>query len=422
MENTYSVLDVVYRRERGRVLATLIRLLGGFDAAEEALQEAFAAAVLQWPRDGIPANPAAWLISTGRFRTIDRWRRQARLAGALPDLALLAERDEETPMAEAIEDDELRLIFTCCHPSLPPDAQVALTLREVGGLTTEEIARAYLTRAPTIAQRIVRAKAKIRDEAVPYEVPDSAALPARLTSVLRVIYLIFNEGYSATEGPHLTRADLSAEAIRLGRLVTGLLDAPEASGLLALMLLHEARREARVDAAGDVVLLEDQDRRLWDKSRIIEAQGLLDQAIAGGRLGAYTLQAAIAALHVEASGAVGPDWKQIVALYDRLLRLEPSPVVGLNRAVAVGMAQGPHAGLAAIDAILQAAALETYPLAHAARAEMQRRLGQTGAAQASLRRALDLTGQLAERRLLERRLADMAGASDGRGTARLGGA
>jgi RNA polymerase sigma-70 factor (ECF subfamily) len=402
-----DALEAAYRTEARRVLATLIRLLGGFDAAEEALHEAFAAAAAQWPKEGVPANPYAWLVSAGRFKTIDRWRRQARLAEAMPGLIALAETSEEPAMPEPIADDELRLIFTCCHPALAPDARVALTLREVGGLTTEEIARAYLAPAPTIAQRIVRAKAKIRDAAIPYEVPDPADLPARLESALQVLYLIFNEGYAATDGPSLTRADLCAEAIRLGRLVSELLDEPEAQGLLALMLLHEARRATRVDAAGDIVLLEDQDRTLWDRARIIEAQGLVERSLGSRRVGPYALQAAIAALHAEAPGVGDTDWPQIVALYDVLLRIAPSPVVALNRAAALGMRDGPEAGLAAIEAVLEGGGLDTYHLAHAARADMQRRLGLAEAARASYRRALDLTRQPAERRFLEARLAQL---------------
>ncbi|TIN79230.1 MAG: RNA polymerase sigma factor, partial [Mesorhizobium sp.] len=317
-----DALEAAYRTEARRVLATLIRLLGGFDAAEEALHEAFTAAAEQWPRQGVPANRYSWLVSAGRFRTIDRWRREARLAGALPELTALAEPTPEPAMPEDIQDDELRLIFVCCHPALVPDARIALTLREVGGLTTEEIARAYLTPTPTIAQRIVRAKAKIRDEAIPYEVPDRADLPVRLESALQVIYLIFNEGYAATEGPNLTRADLCAEAIRLGRLMVELLDQPEAQGLLALMLLHEARRATRVNASGDLVLLEDQDRTLWDRSLIAEADGLIGRAIASRRIGPYILQAAIASVHAEAAGTAETDWVQIVALYDVLGRVD----------------------------------------------------------------------------------------------------
>jgi RNA polymerase sigma-70 factor (ECF subfamily) len=402
-----DALEAAYRTEARRVLATLIRLLGGFDAAEEALHEAFTAAAEQWPRQGVPANPYSWLVSAGRFRTIDRWRREARLAGALPELAALAEPTPEPAMPEDIQDDELRLIFVCCHPALTPDARIALTLREVGGLTTEEIARAYLTPAPTIAQRIVRAKAKIRDEAIPYEVPDRGDLPARLESALQVIYLIFNEGYAATEGPDLTRADLCAEAIRLGRLMVELLDQPEAQGLLALMLLHEARRATRVDAAGDLVLLEDQDRALWDRALIAEADGLIGKAIASRRIGPYILQAAIASVHAEAAGTTETDWAQIVALYDVLDRIAPSPVVALNRAAAIGMRDGPQAGLAAIETVMGQGGLDGYHLAYAARADMQRRLGLTEAARTSYRRALELTRQPAERRFIEGRISQL---------------
>jgi RNA polymerase sigma-70 factor, ECF subfamily len=403
-----DALEAAYRNEARRVLATLIRLVGGFEAAEEALHEAFAAAAEQWPREGVPANPYAWLVSAGRFKTIDRWRRQARLAGALPELAALAEDAPEPAMPEDIEDDELRLIFTCCHPALAPDARIALTLREVGGLTTEEIARAYLAPAPTIAQRIVRAKAKIRDAAIPYETPARADLPARLESVLQVIYLIFNEGYAATEGQHLTRADLSAEAIRLGRLVVALLDEPEALGLLALMLLHEARRMARADASGDLVLLEDQDRALWNRVGIAEAQSLIERALASRRIGPYVLQAAIVAVHAAAPSAGQTDWAEIVALYDVLLRIEPSPIVALNRAAALGMRDGPKAGLASIEAVMADGQLNDYALAHSARADMQRRLGLAKAAHASYQRALELTRQHAERRFLQRRLDQLA--------------
>ncbi|MER9439522.1 RNA polymerase sigma factor [Mesorhizobium sp. M0618] len=402
-----DALEAAYRTEARRVLATLIRLLGGFDAAEEALHEAFTAAAEQWPRQGVPANPYSWLVSAGRFRTIDRWRREARLAGALPELTALAEPTPEPAMPEDIQDDELRLIFVCCHPALAPDARIALTLREVGGLTTEETARAYLTPAPTIAQRIVRAKAKIRDEAIPYEVPDRDDLPARLESALQVIYLIFNEGYAATEGPNLTRADLCAEAIRLGRLMVELLDQPEAQGLLALMLLHEARRATRVDASGDLVLLEDQDRALWDRALIAEADGLIGRAIASRRIGPYILQAAIASVHAEAAGTAETDWVQIVALYDVLGRVDPSPVVALNRAAAIGMRDGPQAGLAAIEAVMGQGGLDGYHLAHAARADMQRRLGLTEAARTSYRRAIELTRQPAERRFIEGRLGQL---------------
>lgn len=403
-----DALEGAYRTDKRRVLATLIRLLGGFDAAEEALHEAFAAAATQWPREGVPANPHAWLVSTGRFKMIDRWRRQARLTAALPDLVALTGAEEPPAMPQLISDDELRLIFICCHPSLPPDARAALTLREVGGLSTEEIARAYLAPAPTIAQRIVRAKGKIRDEAIAYEVPGRADLPARIDSVLQVIYLIFNEGYAATEGPNLIRADLSTEAIRLGRLVIGLLPEPEAFGLLALMLLHDARRTTRVDAAGDIVLLEHQDRSLWARGLVAEAQGLIDQALTSRRAGPYLLQAAIAGLHAQAPSTDDTDWAQIVALYDVLHRLAPSPVVALNRAAAVGMRDGPEAGLAAIEAVLEQGGLDGYHLAHAARADMQRRLGLADAARLSYQRALKLARQPAERRFLEARLAQLA--------------
>jgi RNA polymerase sigma-70 factor, ECF subfamily len=400
-----DALEATYRSEARRVLATLIRLLGDFDLAEEAMHDAFAAAAAQWSQQGVPGNPHAWLVSAGRFKTIDRFRRQTRLAGALPELAMLAEAAPEPAMPETIADDELRLIFTCCHPALPPDARVALTLREVGGLTTEEIARAYLAPAPTIAQRIVRAKAKIRADAIAYEVPAAGELPARLESVLRVLYLIFNEGYTATEGPELTRADLCSEALRLGRLLAALLEEPEVHGLCALMLLHEARRATRVDPVGDLVLLEDQDRTRWDRAQIAEAVGLLERAWGVRRVGPYVLQASIAAVHARAPSAAHTDWSQIVALYDVLGRVDPSAVVALNRAVAIGMRDGAQTGLASIDAVMQHGELDAYPLAHAARADMQRRLGLTEAAAASYRRALELTRQPAERRFLQARLA-----------------
>lgn len=403
-EAACAAVEAVWKAERRRVLATLIRLLGGFDDAEEAMQEAFARAAVQWPRDGAPANPYAWLVSTGRFRTIDRWRRQARAAAALPDLALLSETEAPMNEPDAIRDDELRLIFTCCHPALPPDARVALTLREVGGLTTEEVARAYLAKPSAIAQRIVRAKARIRNERIPYAVPDRSELPERLGGVLHVLYLVFNEGYAATGGPSLTRADLRAEAVRLARLVVGLLPDPETLGLLALMLLHEARRATRVDAAGDVVLLEDQDRSLWDRAGIAEALALIERAFAAGRVGPYTLQAAIAAVHATSPSLEATDWRQVVALYDVLHRLEPSPVVALNRAIALGQRDGPAAGLAGIEAAMASGALADYAPAHAARAEFLLRLHRRTEARLALRQAMTHTSQPAEQRLFERKL------------------
>lgn len=404
-----TALDGVYRAEARRVRATLIRLLGGFDAAEEAMHEAFLAAAAQWPRDGTPANPAGWLVSVARFKAIDRRRRETKLTDALPEIASLLEPVPEPTMPDAISDDELRLIFTCCHPALPPDARIALALREICGLTTEEIARAFLTRTPTIAQRIVRAKAKIRDDAIPYEVPAPADFGARIESVLLVIYLIFNEGYAATGGPELIRTDLCAEAIRLGRLAVDLLDEPEAKGLLALMLLHESRRTARVDARGELVLLEDQDRSLWNRPAISEAEALIDRALATRRAGPYLLQAAIAAVHAQAPDTVHTDWTQIAGLYDVLWRIDPSPVIALNRAVAVAMRDGPEAGLAAVDSAMAGGTLDRYHLAHAARADMLRRLDRTDEARAAYERALDLALQPAERRFLQRRLDELAG-------------
>ena len=405
--NAQAALEAVYRTQARRVRASLVRLLGGFEAAEEALHEAFAAAAEQWPERGTPDNPHAWLVSVGRFKAIDRWRRQARLAGALPELARLAEPPMAPPPADSLEDDELRLIFICCHPLLAPDARIALTLREVCGLTTEAIARAYLVPTPTIAQRIVRAKARIREAAIPYEVPEPADWPDRLESVLQVIYLIFNEGYAAARGPDLTRDDLCGEAVRLGRLLTSLTDDPEALGLLALMLLHQSRRAARFDPAGDLVLLEDQDRRLWDQARIAEALGLIDQAFAGRRIGPYGLQAAIAAAHARSPTAEATDWSRIVALYDILLMAAPSPVTALNRAAALSQRDGPEAGLAAIEAVMGSGELDDYPLAHAARADLLRRLGQPSQARGAYQRALALTRQPAEQRFLARRLGEL---------------
>jgi RNA polymerase sigma-70 factor (ECF subfamily) len=405
-------IEAVYRSDSRRVLATLIRLLGDFDLAEEALHDAFAAAVEQWPREGVPANPRAWLISTGRFKAIDRARRRARFDASVGELAerLDAEAREAEDRAvdlEAVEDDRLRLIFTCCHPALPPDAQIALTLREVCGLTTEEIARAFLTTPSTIAQRIVRAKTKIRVAKIPYQVPSRTELPERLDAALHVIYLVFNEGYAASSGATLIRTDLSGEAIRLGRLLVELLPEPEGMGLLALMLLHESRRAARTSADGDLVLLDDQDRSLWNREQIGEGCGLVERALSSRRFGPYTLQAAIAAVHAEAPTAADTDWRQIVGLYDVLMRADSSPVVELNRAAAVAMRDGPAAGLAQIDAILARGDLADYALAHSARAELARRLGRTAEARAAYERALALTRQEPQRRFLERRLATL---------------
>lgn len=400
-------VDRVYREQSRRVLATLIRLLGDFDLAEEALHDAFAAAVAQWPADGVPDNPRAWLVSAGRFKVIDGLRKRARFDASLSEIAerLYAESEDPSMLDEqVVEDDQLRLIFTCCHPTLAADAQIALTLREVCGLTTEEIAHAFLATPSTIAQRIVRAKAKIRGANIPYQVPSRQDLPQRLRSVLHVVYLVFNEGYSASSGAQLVRHDLSSEAIRLGRLLLELLPEPEAAGLLALMLLHESRRTARVDAQGDLVLLDDQDRSLWNREQIAEGTVLVQRALSSNRFGAYTLQAAIAAVHAEARTAAQTDWARIVALYDALLDGASSPVVELNRAAALAMRDGPAAGLAAIDAILARGDLADYHFAHAAKADLCRRLGRRDDAREAYRRALDHAKQEPERRFLQRRL------------------
>jgi RNA polymerase sigma-70 factor (ECF subfamily) len=401
-------VDAIYRSDSRRVLATLIRLLGDFDLAEEALHDAFATAVEQWPEKGIPSNPSAWLISAGRFKALDRLRRNARFESADGEILdhLQASETPDQP-EEGVEDDRLRLIFTCCHPALSADAQIALTLREVCGLTTEEVARAFLTPAPTLAQRIVRAKSKIRDAGIPYEIPSLPDLPDRLDSVLHVIYLVFNEGYLASAGPQLTRESLSAEAIRLGRLLVELLPEPEATGLLALMLLHEARRAGRTSSLGDLILLEHQDRSLWDREQIQEGIALVERALTSRRIGPYSLQAAIAAVHAEARDAASTDWAQIVALYDLLLKAEPSAVIELNRAAAIAMRDGPEAGLKLIDKILKNGELEDYYPAHAARGELCRRLGRISDARAAYRRTLELVTQEPERRFLERRLVEL---------------
>ncbi|MHA3772958.1 RNA polymerase sigma factor [Verrucomicrobiota bacterium sgz303538] len=410
IEQVRESLDAIYRAESGRILATLIRLLGDFDLAEDAVHDAFAAALERWPQDGVPANPRAWLVSTGRFKAIDALRRSARFDTSQDKIAEQLESGTGNAAVgtdEGVEDDRLRLIFTCCHPALAPEARVALTLREVCGLTTEEIASAFLTTAPTLAQRIVRAKAKIRDARIPYQVPSPEELPDRVDAVLQVIYLVFNEGYSASSGTSLTRADLSGEAIRLGRLLLELLPEPEVMGLLALMLLQESRRVARTSPAGELILLENQVRSLWNREQIAEGVALVERALLSRRFGPYTLQAAIAALHSEAPTAASTDWPQIVALYSLLARAEPSPIVELNRAVAVAMSDGPEAGLALIDAIFTRGELTDYHLAHSARADLCRRLGRSSEARASYERALSLTHLEPEKRFLEKRIRDL---------------
>jgi RNA polymerase sigma-70 factor (ECF subfamily) len=415
-EQLSRTIETLYRSESGRVLATLVRLLGDLDLAEESMHEAFAAALESWPLAGIPDKPRPWLISTARFKAIDAMRRRARFDGAQRDLvAHIESRVNDAPSGneeigdEEIEDDRLRLIFTCCHPALPPEGQVALTLREICGLTTEEIARAFLVTPATLAQRIVRAKAKIRETHIPYEVPTPQELPERLGAVLQVIYLVFNEGYSAAAGAEVTRAELTGEAIRLGRLLTELqpeLEAPmpEIMGLLALMLLQESRRAARTSPSGELILLENQDRSLWNREQIAEGVALLEKALNSRRFGAYTLQAAIAAVHAEAESAVATDWRQIVAIYDQLVRIHPSPVVQLNRAVAIAMRDGPEAGLKHIDAVLEHGELANYYLAHSVRADMYRRLGRTAEARSSYEKALALTQQEPERQFLQERI------------------
>lgn len=408
MDEVREVVEGVYRSESRRVFATLVRLLGDFDLAEEALHEAFAAAVEQWPRQGVPSRPRAWLVSAGRFKAIDAVRRRSRFDASLADIARRSDDGAaDMPEPHDVEDDRLRLIFTCCHPALSPEAQIALTLREVCGLTTEEIASAFLIAPATLAQRIVRAKAKIRDARIPYEVPGLADLPARLDAVLSVVYLVFNEGYAASSGPSLTRSDLSQEAVRLGRLLVELLPDPEVRGLLALMLLHESRRDARTGPEGDLILLEDQDRSRWNRRQIAEGTRLVEEAVASRQFGVYTIQAAIAAVHANAASAEDTDWPQIVAWYDVLVGAEPSPVVELNRAVAVAMRDGPAAGLEQIDALLARGELVEYHLAHAARADLCRRLGRTDEARSAYERALSLARQEPERRFLRSRLQEL---------------
>jgi RNA polymerase sigma-70 factor (ECF subfamily) len=407
-ERIRELLDSLYRVDSGRILASLIRLLGDFDLAEEAMHEAFAAAVSLWPRNGVPDNPRPWLISTARFKAIDTLRRRARFDASQYELARYLEAQmlatETSREEDSVEDDRLRLIFTCCHPSLPPEARIALTLREVCGLTTEEIAKAFLITPRTLAQRIVRAKAKIRDTPIRYEAPSQEELPERLDAVLQVIYLVFNEGYSAAAGAEVTRAELTGEAIRLGRLLSELQPEPEVIGLLSLMLLQESRRAARTSPAGELILLENQDRLLWNREQIAEGVALVEKALSSRRFGAYTLQAAIAAVHAEAESTAATDWRQIVALYNQLVRIQPSPVVHLNRAVAIAMRDGPEAGLTHIDAVLEHGELANYYLAHSARADMYRRLGRTAEARSAYEKALALTQQEPERRFLEERI------------------
>ena len=411
-EQIHELLDSLYRTESGRILATLIRLLGDFDLAEEAMHEAFAAALSLWPTSGVPGNVRPWLISTARFKAIDTLRRRARIDASQDELARYLEAqlssaeesNEPDSVEDGLEDDRLRLIFTCCHPSLAPEAQVALTLRAVCGLTTEEIAKAFLITPRTLAQRIVRAKAKIRETAIPYEVPAPAELPERLSAVLHVIYLVFNEGYSAAAGADVTRAELTGEAIRLGRLLAELQPEPEVIGLLSLMLLQESRHAARTSPTGELILLEHQDRSLWNREQIAEGVALLEKALKSDHFGSYTLQAAIAAVHAEAKSIAATDWGQIVALYDQLIRIQPSPVVQLNRAVAIAMRDGPEAGLTQIDAVLEHGELANYYLAHSARADLYRRLGRTAEARSSYEKALALTQQEPERQFLQERI------------------
>lgn len=407
-EQIRELIDSLYRVDSGRILATLIRLLGDFDLAEEAMHEAFAAALSVWPRSGVPGNPRPWLISTARFKAIDTLRRRARFDVSQDELVRYLEAQwrsgDKSNEDDSLEDDRLRLIFTCCHPSLAPEARVALTLREVCGLTTEEIAKAFLITPRTLAQRIVRAKTKIRETPIPYQVPTPHELPERLGAVLQVIYLVFNEGYSAAAGTEVTRADLTGEAIRLGRLLTELRPEPEVIGLLSLMLLHESRHAARTSPTGKLILLENQDRSLWNREQIAEGVALLENAVRSRPFGSYTLQAAIAAIHAQAESADATDWPQIVALYGRLLRIQPSPIVQLNRAVAIAMCDGPEAGLTLIDAVLEEGELANYYLAHSARADMYRRLGRTSEARSSYEKALALTQQEPERQFLQERI------------------